>query len=238
MNVCRPFLYSPRSGYPCPFLVSCNFLGSVVLMSMLALIGMNISTGIVLASLCTENDNSFSTAIATPSIPHCLLPSLAILLGTVLAGFPGKNASWSSWSRVLYSIGAHIFPTASEKDRYFSTIGSSLILLGALYSSHAKTALSHPWLVWMGKVSFAVFLIHTAFLRTVLAWMIFGGREIPVMADDDGNQWRPRRTGLGMALSLGFFFPIMYLGAWAWWRWVESKCGKLVGWVEAWMVED
>ena len=59
--------------------------------------------------------------------------------------------------------------------------------------------------------------------------------------DDEGiiSKGRLRhRMGAGMVASLAVFFVVLYPVAWAWWRWVEAACGRVIAWVEEKMFEE
>lgn len=202
------------------------------------LIGMNVASGMLLAELLTDATQSLSPTKTPQHYASLLskgLPPLVLLIGLIVAGFPEKNPSWTKWSHVLDRIGLRIFFTNVELDRDWGSVGGGLILLGTLYTPFAKSALSHRWLVWMGKVSYSIFLIHTALIRSVLCWMLYNGVERSRTMDDDGviSKGRLRhRMGAGMVASLAVFFVLLYPVAWAWNRWVEAACGRVVAWVE------
>ncbi|KAL8825292.1 MAG: hypothetical protein Q9191_004503 [Dirinaria sp. TL-2023a] len=210
----------------------------------LALIGMNVASGMLLAELLTDATHSAAPTNTTQQHPSLLsksLPPLVLLFGLIVSGFPEKNPSWTKWSHVLDRLGLRIFFTNTELDRDWGSVGGGLILLGTLYTPFAKSALSHRWLVWMGKVSYSVFLIHTALIRSLLCWMLYNGMGRSRTMDDEGiiSKGRLRhRMGAGMVVSLAAFFVLLYPLAWAWSRWVETACGRVVTWVEEMMFEE
>ena len=180
------------------------------------------------------------TSFRTNSLTK-ILPPLIILLGCIIAGYPEKNPNWAPWSHYLNYIGSHIFKAKSELSRCWASVGSSLILLGCLYSPHAKSALSHPYLVWMGKVSFSVFLIHGFLIKSFLCWLLYWNSRAPTLMNDDGEQymgWLPHPRGPRLALSLLAFFAVLYPAAWVWYVYVETACGRAVGWIEEQLLEE
>ena len=205
---------------------------------------MNVATGMFLAELLTDSTHSSSLTKSSKSCPSLLskiLPPLTLFFGLIVAGFPEKNPSWTVWSHVLDRIGLRIFFTNSELDRDWGSVGGGLILLGTLYTPSAKAVLGHKGLVWMGKVSYSVFLIHTALIRSLLCWMLYHGVEADRVVDEEGviSKGRLRhRMGAGMVVSLIVFFVLLYPAAWAWWRWVEAACGRAVAWLEERMFEE
>jgi hypothetical protein len=69
-------------------------------------------------------------------------------------------------------------------------IGSVLLVLSILFSSNFRQFLSHPIPLFFGSISFGMYLLHTMFIRTLLAWIQLGfaqphSAEIPV--EGDGN---------------------------------------------------
>ena len=170
-----------------------------------------------------------------------ILPPLIILVGCIVAGYPEKNNAWATWSYFVNQLGLKVFKAKTEMSRNWGSVGSSLILLGCLYSPHAKAGLSHPYLVWMGKVSYSVFLIHSFLIKSILCWMLYWGSTAPTMVDDEGSQytgWLPHARGPRLAASLLVFFGVLYPLAWAWFVYVESACGKVVSWIEDKLLED
>ena len=203
---------------------------------------MNIGAGILLAELLTDMSASASPSSIFSSRPYTrILPPLIIFIGCIIAGFPEKNPNWVTWSAYLNRLGSDIFKAKTEFSRNWGSVGSSLILLGCLYSPHAKAGLSHPYLVWMGKVSFSIFLIHGFLIKSFLCWMLYWNAEAPSMVDDEGSQytgWLPHVRGPKLAFSLLAFFAVLYPLAWGWYFYVESACGRAVQWVEEWMLDE
>jgi hypothetical protein len=62
-----------------------------------------------------------------------------------------------------------------------------MLIAGIIISPHARWALSRPPFLWLGKVSFAIYLVHGMFLRTVFAWILHLGQSKETITDHD--QW-------------------------------------------------
>lgn len=53
----------------------------------------------------------------------------------------------------------------------YNAVGAGLILLAVHYSPVVQKALSHNFLLWLGKISFAVYLTHYIVLMTLGTWL-------------------------------------------------------------------
>ena len=157
-------------------------------------------------------------------------PATALLLGIMFSSYPEKNADWTFWSRFFQRLGVRIFKSPNEMDREWSSLGALFIMLGTLYCPTAQSVLSHKILVWMGKVSFGVFLLHSMLIRSLLCWMLYYGKQPQKIRKDDGILtfgWLERRQGLTMWAAISLFFTVLYTSAWLWYRYVESWCGRI-----------
>ena len=121
-------------------------------------------------------------------------------------------------------------PSGGELSRYVHSVGVQILALGILFAPAAQHALSHRWIHWMGKTSFAVYLIHPLFIRTVLVWMLYGTLVPPQGFDQEGKptgptqmQWEGVRCSNFAAFPV--FYVILYLGASYWVRYVDRGCG-------------
>ena len=103
--------------------------------------------------------------------------------------YPGSFAEAASWSTWLRDFATAYFPhdTHDAIDRAYGSLGGILLVLGILISPHARWALSRPALLWLGKVSFAIYLVHGMFLRTIFAWLLHLGQSVEAITEHD--QW-------------------------------------------------
>lgn len=93
----------------------------------------------------------------------------------------------------------------------------------------------------MGKVSFAVYLIHPLFLRTILVWMLYGLVSLPPDYDEDGKPIAP-----GILIPSGgpfrnfasilTFYLVSYTASTYWTLHVESWCAQVLAKLEAVML--
>jgi hypothetical protein len=61
-----------------------------------------------------------------------------------------------------------------EMHRYMAALSSVLLIVAILYSPALRRQLSHPYLVFLGGISFPMYLLHGTLIRTVLVWLLYG----------------------------------------------------------------
>lgn len=127
--------------------------------------------GIVLA----EFSMSDLASMLAPLSP-LLSPPIAIF-ALVLMSYPNSSPSSAPWSAFMEEFGKTHFG-AHALERMYGSIGGILLVACIIISPHARWALSQKPLKWLGKVSFAIYLLHGTFMRTVFAWFLFFGSEM------------------------------------------------------------
>ena len=195
---------------------------------------MNVSAGMYLAEVFFDQAEE-EEKMSEPRSPWTLWPTLLLAAGLVIAGYPEDHTDWTAWSLFLQNLGESLFRDVPELSRKWGSVGGSFIILGVMYLPAVQHALSHRFLVWMGKVSFSVFLIHSFLIRSVLCWMLFWHAEAPEWEEEDGTVMvgrLPHVRGLRCAIIITVFFAITYYFAHLWTLHVESRCAQVVQWVE------
>lgn len=128
-----------------------------------------------------------------------LSPTL-IFTALVLMSYPASYVDAAPWTRLLRDFGTQFFPAhnPSTLHRLFGSIGGILLIMGILISPHARWLLSRRPLRWLGKVSFAVYILYGVAARTVFAWVLhFGGRkEVVNERADSGADFQVERYKL------------------------------------------
>ena len=194
------------------------------------MLGMNVFFGALLAELSNRLPSSSVTPQRTPFMRA--LTIFALFLGLHLSGYPEASPEWASWSQNLAQIGHFAFP--GEIWRYWAGIGAQLIALAVVISPRMQDMLSCPALVWLGSVSLPLYLIHGPFIRSLLAWMLFGWQR-PVLydsQDEDGNlidiwERRPFPAGWVFIIVMPVFWFILLWVSHLWTTWVDPWCASI-----------
>ncbi|OIW26983.1 hypothetical protein CONLIGDRAFT_493802 [Coniochaeta ligniaria NRRL 30616] len=191
--------------------------------------GMQFFWGVLLADL--QNLES-ANAFLTERRRLCRILSIVfILLGLTIASFPEGHAEWMTWSRIELAILKPILPNDPDFPRFASGIGLELITLGLHFSPWVRDLLSSRYLLWLGKQSFAVYLLHGPLLRWILVWMLYGVSLPADVVNDKGE------TVPGPALpfpgraryitALAFWIPLNYGVALLWTTYVDPWCARM-----------
>ncbi|KAJ5638294.1 hypothetical protein N7490_008173 [Penicillium lividum] len=163
-----------------------------------------------------------------------------IFSGLFLASFPDDNVAWAPWSRALDSIAHNIIPVGGEtllEPRYSSTGCSSLVMVvyGMFFSRVGRRLLSHPFMNFLGRISFPIYLLRDTLIRTVLSWVIY--RKFifekglhPL--DEEGKPMLFDRGGfMKFAIAIPSFYILLVWVAYQWTVHVDSICEKVITWL-------
>jgi peptidoglycan/LPS O-acetylase OafA/YrhL len=128
--------------------------------------------GIVLAELSLSE---FPRVVAPYS---AYLSPPIIVLSLLLMSYPSSYIETASWSTLLRDFAVKYFPEDVQfsLERAYGSLGGILLVAGIVISPHIRWTLSRPPLLWLGKVSFAIYLLHGTFLRTVFVWVLHLGQ--------------------------------------------------------------
>lgn len=203
-----------------------------------AMVGVNMFAGILLAEL---NYSDFPARLARRS-PLLFPPLLAFSL--LLMSFPGECAHWAPWSLTLLKWFSYLAPEDAESSRFWPTIGAQLLCLTIVCSPHLRRALNHPILLWLGKISFPLYLLHGTFMRTILSWLLFAGQDLAAMegekppppsgyendiarSDTVVIMRHPLPSPIVFVAVLPVFFVILGVACHYWTENVEPRFGKI-----------
>jgi len=147
--------------------------------------------------------------------PQALIAPSLILAGLFLASYPEDHAEYQSWSRGLQWLSTWLLPEGYDAPRYFTAFGLELIVLGIHFSPTVRKFLSNNLLLWLGRNSFAVYLLHGSLLRSVLTWMMYGIRMPKDFIGGDGQLYREQlqfqsRGGWTVLLCVPVWFCLLY----------------------------
>lgn len=160
----------------------------------------------------------------------------------MLASYPEANPEWRPWSATMERWAHVIFPKDAEFPRYYSSIGLVCLTFGIHFSTTVKDVLSNKYLLWFGKNSFAVYLLHGMLLRTILVWMMFG-ISIPADVVGEDGQMVPgpglhQRGRLAWYICVPTWLVILYTIANLWTKHVDAFCARLTFKLERYMFEE
>lgn len=159
-----------------------------------------------------------------------LSPAL-VFIGLLLASYPEHNPDWMPWSNAMLQASVYIFPKDCETPRFYSGLGLEFIALGIHFSPGFKALLSNKYLLWFGKNSFAVYLLHGNMLRTILVWMYFGFKVPGDIIHEDGGVERAPNLPMPGRVRFWFFLPIwfviLYSVANLWTKHVDPWCARM-----------
>ncbi|PWY79608.1 hypothetical protein BO70DRAFT_429815 [Aspergillus heteromorphus CBS 117.55] len=183
----------------------------------------------------------FQALLSSPTHrwPRRLILLLLTTLGLYLASYPGEHPEYSPWSNSLLTLSPYIFPPEVNIGKRYTAIGVDLLIAAIFLSPSTQHFLSNRLLLWLGKQSFAVYLVHGTLLRTVLCWVLYGtitGEPWEEGVDENGAPVLPPYlplmgpwvVGLGMVGWVGLVYGVAVL----WTGWVDPACERLTGWVE------
>lgn len=187
-----------------------------------------------------------SPAILSPSrlrrVIQIIRAPVLVTLGLYIASYPDTAHERAAWSEQMYYVATWILPEGYDIARFYSTWGLQLIVLGIHYSPRAKDILANRTFLWLGKNSFAVYLLHGVFIRTFLTWAMYG---ITIPADvthEDGTVTRgpslEEKGPLAKAFWFPVFFIVLYGASHIWTTIVDPKCAEWTRAIEKYVWKD
>lgn len=175
------------------------------------------------------------------------------IFALLLASYPGEHPEWAGWSNVMLKASHYIFPPGVNVGKRYTALAIDMIILAIFFSPSTKDFLSSRPLLWLGKQSFAVYLVHGTLLRTVLCWMLYGITGQPWdgdIVDEKGNpiygedgeplhpHWIPIRAPWVVAISIPTWIALVYFCATLWTGYVDPFCARMAQKLEKWMFEE
>jgi peptidoglycan/LPS O-acetylase OafA/YrhL len=195
------------------------------------------------AFLCDLSQHPGHVAwLASRKWPGRVLSPLLIIFGLYLASYPELNPDFMPWSNYMLQTSFLIFPKEAEIPRFYTGIGLLFIALGIHFSTFVKNVLSSQHLLWFGKNSFAVYLLHGTLLRTLLVWMYFGIHTPPDIINEQGQPAPGPPLKLCGRARFWFWLPIwlviLYSIANLWTKHVDPWCARLTQKIEKYVFDD
>jgi hypothetical protein len=193
--------------------------------------------GIFLAEF--QMDDLTNAFISTKPLIASIISTCTIIFGGYIASYPEANIEALAWSRGLHTFFTYILPTDPDYGHFSSSIGLMCICFGITLSPFLQKALSSKYLLFFGRMSFAVYLLHHSMMKTVLTWMLYGIHTKPAHMNDQNE---PEITKLEYPGHMVFFlwsvvwWPMLYGVAFLWTQHVDPRCerlaNKLVDWIK------
>ncbi|KAI4088914.1 MAG: hypothetical protein LQ344_005744 [Seirophora lacunosa] len=147
--------------------------------------------------------------------PLFALPLLVV--GLVFMSFPSQFQEWAPWSDKLLQWYWKIAPANAELSRFWPTIGAQVLTFSIVMSPHLRRALSHRWFLWLGKISFPLYLLHGSFMRSVLAWLLFSRQQITEIEEEGQKHMRYPLPGVAtFMVVMPIFFVILFTATHFW----------------------
>jgi peptidoglycan/LPS O-acetylase OafA/YrhL len=200
-------------------------------------IGLACFGGIIMAEFSVSAAPTQLTTIS----PY-LSPPIAIF-ALVLMSYPSEHPEGSPWSASLQSFALTTFGDLNI-ERLYGTIGGLFLLFSIIISPHARHLLSRPPLRWLGKVSFAIYLLHGTILRSLFAWLLHFGTQMEEYQEFEskGDGWAGEVLVSHMRYPVPSFFrccvattvsmAAILATSHLWSEKVEPVCAALTGAVE------
>jgi peptidoglycan/LPS O-acetylase OafA/YrhL len=147
---------------------------------------------------------------------------LVFIAGSYCASYPDRGGEKTPGYRVLSAITP---PTYPMKEKWWQSIGSIMIVWSATRSSDIQWLFASAFAQYLGKISFAVYILHGPILHSV-----------GLVAMTTSRKYIGRDTS--MQECLGFFvaavvvLPTVFWSADIFWRLVDVPCTRFSKWVE------
>jgi peptidoglycan/LPS O-acetylase OafA/YrhL len=168
-----------------------------------------------------------------PRILFRILPYGLVILGLYICSYPDQYAEQTAWSSQLASLAQIIFPKGAHLSRYYAGLGAQMICFGVILSPSMRRILSHPALLWLGSISFPLYLLHGPLMRSVLVYLLYlpmsVGFNPAVRADGtpDPESYIPTPSPLRLAVILVIFFAFLLYVVQQWAKHVEPRIGGI-----------
>ena len=154
------------------------------------------------------------------------------ILALVLMSFPSEYQKQAGWSHFLYKLHYKLFPAHSFIDRVWPLMGAVLLCFTAVMSPQLRRVLTHRVFLWLGKISFPLYLLHGSFMRSILAWLLFANQSLVEVQEQNGQQTYvvmkyPLPSTATFWFVIPIFFAILFPATHLWATKVEPHFGAI-----------
>ncbi|EMD66630.1 hypothetical protein GGP41_008044 [Bipolaris sorokiniana] len=191
--------------------------------------GLNIVTGMFVAELHNHFKDSATSVLPAP------IPTMLIVFGMFMAGFPQDSFQNAHWSETMATIMHTLTAEKTDIRRYWDHLGAATILMGIFFSKNARKVLTSPVFNFLGRVSFPVYLIHNTLIKTVLTWMIYLPSAMNPPKNEKGEMQDLQRGSIPhILIAIAVFYYILYRCASLWVKYVDPICANLTNAATKW----
>lgn len=99
--------------------------------------------------------------------------AILIIVGLFLCGYPDNHTEWASWTSMLQTAGNAVTVGGTELWRLIPGVGAQLLLAAIILSPSLQWFFCRPVMLWLGRISFPIYLIHGSLLRSVLTSAVY-----------------------------------------------------------------
>ncbi|KAI9928898.1 hypothetical protein ASPWEDRAFT_169267 [Aspergillus wentii DTO 134E9] len=191
------------------------------------IVGLNVFAGMIMAEFSFHPIYKFPQTSRLPSI----LPSCLLILGLYLCSFPDQFYDQTPWSAQLAHIGGAIIPSNASMGRYFAAWGGQMVCLAVFLSPSFRRFFSHPSFLWLGSISYSLYLLHGPLMRSVMTYMLYIPAIFtftPALREDgspDPGSLIPDPSFVRLCLFLPVFFTFVLAVSRLWTVKVEPRLG-------------
>src|SRR5579859_1884660 len=213
--------------------------------------------GAILAELSfiVPSGGQVAGRLGTTGWVRLLGPVGLAILGLYLGSYPEEMEDQMNWSQKMHVWGVTYLPECNpflrvphlivvNHQRLYSTIGGSFLIISLLLSPHLRHILSHRHLVFLGGISYALYLLHATLMRSLLAYIIYNipkrSERRVVVVNHLGEQVRIdtvvtevwRGWGVVRSLLFGVWMVLLLMLAHLWRRRVDGISLGVAKWLE------
>lgn len=197
--------------------------------------------GMLLAEITLDPD--IQAVAAEYNYIRTVTSGSAIILGLYFCSYPEEHPGWARWSAGLENLGKYIFPKNVEYARYYPGLGVDILATGILFNNSAKKLLSNSFFLFLGRLSFPIYLLHAPLIRTVLTYVLFGFSVRPSGGKDENGHdlppgYLPVASRWVCVFAIPLFYVFLYRVAALWATYVDPFCGQVTNWFEALVFRD
>lgn len=150
--------------------------------------------------------------------------------GLYLACTPSVNSADSTG---YFYLVTELVPTWYTNGNYFfQSIGAILLVSSASHSEDIKPFFTNPFAQYLGKISYALYIVHGNILRSVLYGIMPTIWKVCGLGMEEVEEESSLRFGLAWVMGACVTVPLVFWAADLFWSWVDGPCVRFARWVE------